>query len=115
MYCPNCGTKLPDNSKFCVKCGYKINGTEMNDNNQEPGPQVYHAEKPVKQNKKRNGVIIFLIILAVIIAIGVLIRIGSTQDVPDINEYTSDNEDITEDSIEQAVLESSVVYDIMVL
>lgn len=102
---------MPDGSKFCVKCGYRIIGTEMNDNNQESGPQVYHTDKPVKQNKKHNGIIIFLIILAVIIAIGVLIRIGSTQDAPDINEYTSDNEDTTEDSIEQAVLESSVVYD----
>ena len=24
MYCPNCGAKIPDDSKFCPYCGYRI-------------------------------------------------------------------------------------------
>lgn len=26
MFCPNCGTQLPDGSKFCAKCGTALNG-----------------------------------------------------------------------------------------
>lgn len=26
MYCSNCGAELPNDSIFCSKCGYKING-----------------------------------------------------------------------------------------
>lgn len=24
MFCMNCGTKLPDEAKFCFKCGFKV-------------------------------------------------------------------------------------------
>ena len=31
MFCMNCGTKLPDNAKFCYQCGEKTNvGVEQN-------------------------------------------------------------------------------------
>ena len=28
MFCPNCGAKIPDDSVFCEKCGYRIDGGE---------------------------------------------------------------------------------------
>ncbi|MBR2724736.1 MAG: zinc ribbon domain-containing protein [Ruminococcus sp.] len=36
MYCNNCGTKLPDNAKFCNECGVHI-GVVKNDENQSIG------------------------------------------------------------------------------
>ena len=24
MFCPKCGTELPDNAKFCLSCGEKL-------------------------------------------------------------------------------------------
>lgn len=26
MFCPNCGKKIPNDSKFCFHCGYEVNG-----------------------------------------------------------------------------------------
>lgn len=28
MFCPNCGTQLPDNARFCSKCGSQVSGTQ---------------------------------------------------------------------------------------
>ena len=36
QYCPACGTKVEDNSKFCTTCGYKFEATTNNQvNNQQ--------------------------------------------------------------------------------
>ena len=29
MYCKNCGSQLPDEANFCLKCGYQINGSQV--------------------------------------------------------------------------------------
>lgn len=31
MYCPNCGMQIPDNSKFCMSCGTKIERVFQNE------------------------------------------------------------------------------------
>lgn len=28
MFCPNCGTEIPDNADFCISCGFSINGAK---------------------------------------------------------------------------------------
>ncbi len=30
MFCPNCGEKVKDDSKFCSKCGERIGDAETN-------------------------------------------------------------------------------------
>ena len=48
MYCPNCGNELPDNSKFCGKCGSpqgvasfpEPNNTQMNEGRSTPTVKV---------------------------------------------------------------------------
>jgi hypothetical protein len=36
MFCPNCGTQLPDEAAFCGNCGTRINN--------QPAPQPYQAQ-----------------------------------------------------------------------
>ena len=51
MYCKNCGTEIPDNSRFCPNCG---------------APQsVKQAAKPAKPKKKRHPILTFFLILIV--------------------------------------------------
>lgn len=43
MYCGNCGQQIPDESKFCPKCGNKTSGSASSSNTQlnpQPPPQV---------------------------------------------------------------------------
>lgn len=37
MYCKNCGEQLPDESKYCIKCGHKMNG--------QPDPKADELKK----------------------------------------------------------------------
>ena len=40
MFCPNCGTQIPDDSVFCEKCGFRLaEGTEEQDGHSLPEPQ----------------------------------------------------------------------------
>ena len=40
MYCSQCGTKLPDNAKFCYKCGAKIEIPEWEEAQQVPAEEA---------------------------------------------------------------------------
>ena len=45
MFCPNCGTKLPDDSKFCENCGTALGGVITEE--KQPFPEVEVApEEP---------------------------------------------------------------------
>ena len=33
MFCPNCGTTLPNGSKFCTNCGAKIGNARQSQQN----------------------------------------------------------------------------------
>ena len=56
MFCMNCGTKLPDNAKFCYQCGEKTNvGVEQN-----PVPEANSSTSIPDAEKKavdKNNVI----------------------------------------------------------
>ena len=56
MFCMNCGTKLPDNAKFCYQCGEKTNvGVEQNPvTESNPSSPISDAEK--KDVEKNSNV-----------------------------------------------------------
>ena len=60
MYCRNCGSELPENAKFCVKCGAAVG-------NGQQGP----AAKPVSADT--SGKIDFKLIAAVVIFLALLL------------------------------------------
>lgn len=50
MFCMNCGTKLPDNAKFCYQCGEKTNvGGEQN------SVQEVKSSAPVTDSEKKTA------------------------------------------------------------
>ncbi|WP_180994711.1 zinc ribbon domain-containing protein [Clostridium sp. chh4-2] len=56
MFCPNCGTELPDDSVFCGTCGQRVD--EEAGGVQQPSgyvnQPVYEAEPAPVQNNKKN-------------------------------------------------------------
>lgn len=78
MYCPNCGNKIPDESNFCLYCGYKINAAASENKQQENASQqtrpqgtpqqVYTYEGEVPQ-KKSGGCLVWIILLVIIVAV----------------------------------------------
>ncbi len=49
MFCPNCGTKIPDDSVFCEKCGYKVE--------EEPAQEMSREEpEPVRETPRPEPV-----------------------------------------------------------
>ena len=61
--CPNCGAQLPDNARFCDKCGYSMQA----DNRYNPGPA-----KKKQQKRSFRGILLIAGIVAALALIAVL-------------------------------------------
>jgi len=46
MFCPNCGTNLPDNATFCSNCGAQINNNNAPQQSYQPPQQPYQPYQP---------------------------------------------------------------------
>lgn len=68
MFCPNCGEKIPDGSKYCEFCGtklYNVSGAQHSEVRHDPdAPQTYAA-----QPKKKRGCLIGCLISALIVGL----------------------------------------------
>ena len=69
MFCKYCGSEIEDNSKFCEKCGKKLD---------EAVPAA-EAESPVKKKKSKKKWII-LAVAAVLVVVVLAAAIGSSGD-----------------------------------
>lgn len=45
MFCPNCGTQIPDESKFCPSCGHVLTGAHANQRVASSSPQPETSPK----------------------------------------------------------------------
>ncbi len=69
MFCPECGTEISDTSKFCIKCGHRIEGETKKEttpvNNDRPSPNKVTSQKIPESplSKIKNPVMIVLIII----------------------------------------------------
>ncbi len=77
MYCRNCGTEIPEGSKFCGNCG--INLSVSNEPIEEeitivhkPGLKDDKPNKTHRKKGKRHGFLRFLLVLAAIIFLAFL-------------------------------------------
>lgn len=62
MFCPNCGTQLPDDARFCADCGISVIGAV-------PVKSEDTAVPPQKAPKKRRKGLILLPIILVVVAL----------------------------------------------
>ena len=69
MFCKYCGSEIEDNSKFCEKCGKKLD---------EAVPAA-EAESPMKKKKSKKKWII-LAVAAVLVVVVLAAVIGSSGD-----------------------------------
>ena len=70
MFCPNCGKQIPDGSKFCPLCGYKIAKVDE-------GEKVQTIELTSKRLKKQLLLAVLTIIIGGLFAVG-----GSGKSTP---------------------------------
>lgn len=79
MFCPNCGTQIPDGSAFCQNCGARLTAAQPVQQPQyqqpqqapyQPQPQV---QPPQPQPKKKGSIVKIAVICA---AVAVLLGVG---------------------------------------
>ena len=57
MFCPNCGSKLPDDARFCGSCGTRLQADQ-------PPP------KPQKE-KKKNGKKVLIVTVSILLVLAI--------------------------------------------
>ena len=67
MYCPKCGTEIPDASTFCLKCGNKVIDPEQ-----------------ILRSYKTSNILFISTIVVVILGIGVLYLLLRNHDSDDV-------------------------------
>lgn len=84
MICPNCGTNVPDQAKFCAGCGRPLPPATS-----RPGGSGQPSVSPPK--KKKTGLIIGLAALVSVLAIAIVVIL--LQDRPEKNRSGNQTED----------------------
>ena len=59
MFCENCGQKIEDNGSFCVSCGTRVDGQDINQNQNQPTPAQTTPQQVISPNiQQQNSQII---------------------------------------------------------
>ena len=69
MFCPKCGTQMPDDAEFCTKCGIKLpagNAVQRSDSTQ--------TDAPKNEDEKSSPLITIIAIVVIIVFVIVLLR-----------------------------------------
>ena len=90
MFCKKCGNKLPDNAKFCNKCGQQINAPLKKEEQKIETPKIEppKVEQPVTPNPIPNqniktiksldiNKILVGVIVAVVLIVGIVVVSGT--------------------------------------
>ena len=129
MFCPNCGEKIPDGSKYCEFCGtklYNVSGAQHSEVRHDPdAPQTYAAQPKKKRGCLIGCLISALIVGLVIAVIGFIVfravwnmDIFNTTDLPE-DEYKAVCQEYTYEEIisesetlrgEKVVIEGEIEY-----
>lgn len=67
MFCPNCGTNLPDNVQFCANCGSQIAVSQSQ--TAQKSDLVANVKQSLSKFSKKQLITVGCVILAVIVAI----------------------------------------------
>ena len=81
MFCPNCGTQIPDGSAFCPNCGAKLGAAQPQ---YQAPPQAaqpqWQGQTPEQPKKKKNIAVIAVACVAVVAVLGVALKLLSGRD-----------------------------------
>lgn len=93
MFCPNCGSQMPDGSKFCAQCGKAVPTAQQPAAPTAPQPVVFASPvKPVKKKKSKLPVAIIAVVLVVAIVVGVcFLAFGKKTEYLLIEQVTVNN------------------------
>lgn len=72
MFCPNCGTNLPDNAQFCPNCGSQTAAPQAQVIQAQPTQQpnlVANVKQTLSKYSKKQLVTVGCVVLAVIVAV----------------------------------------------
>ena len=75
MFCPNCGTQLPDGSKFCGKCGAQLGSAPAPQTPPQTPPSYGGAPVtpgvPPQKSKGKTGLIVALVAAVAVVALAI--------------------------------------------
>lgn len=109
MFCYKCGSELPDKAKFCIKCGAKLIGGDMQQQAiistyLEPTQQMQQQPQVVTSNMPKKEKYIFIIIGVIVVFLFVVVIIamsGDSETLSDSADYLKTNtNEAEEDSFE---------------
>lgn len=92
MFCSNCGTQLPDNTKFCTNCGAMQTISINVETNNAAVPSAEPAQKP----KKKANIWIIIAVIVVAFLAGKLISGSFTSDTDTTTSYSQSSEEPTQ-------------------
>ena len=94
MFCRKCGTKNPDDARFCRNCGTPMSsgpsvngGSSVNggqNGNPTPPPMGQPGAMPRKPKGKRNGAMIAIVAVVVVALVASAYMHWSRKDIPDL-------------------------------
>ena len=88
MFCPNCGEKIPDGSKYCEFCGTKLynapNAPKAEVREEPDAPHTYVAQ-PRKKSGLAKGcliaAVVFVIIAAIVVGLVIHLVLKTAEDM----------------------------------
>lgn len=83
-FCTKCGTKLPENVRFCMNCGAVVSGNTARANtNAGPAVQVVLPPKPAKSTKWKIALWIIIPLLVVGVAAAAVLSPNDEEKIED--------------------------------
>ena len=77
MFCSNCGTQLPDGSRFCWKCGAQLGSAPVQPQVPQTPPSYGGAPVtpavPPQKPKSKTGLIVAIVVVAVVVVVGLAV------------------------------------------
>ncbi|MBR2525363.1 MAG: zinc-ribbon domain-containing protein [Enterococcus sp.] len=113
MYCPECGKQIPDSSKFCLHCGYKIENLNLKDEKRNiPKKEVTPQKTDNKIKENKNAFESHLVVLIGILAICAIVLVSVIiSQKPNKNTEYSESTSFASGLIPAFVNQSSSITD----
>lgn len=100
MFCENCGTKLPDDSKFCKECGHKITYESDIKSNNESNSNISSDSEIKNENglfikSKSNKIFVISLIILILLFAVFLFSISNFSDNNNVNNNVNPKESLS--------------------